>query len=262
MTTSESDALLRQKQPESNASAPLDVPFTVAEKIKWTIAMLVIPWLVWFPLIWFGAFIRTCPSTPWFTGLWLSPLVLTIAYMVCWMMLMDRPRILRERVRRGHMVGEKPEEPLEERQAQNILMALILTMVFGSAYDAAARNSLPALVYATGSVLVVLSLSLVAWVLRENTWAAKVVYKQEGQVLITTGPYSLVRHPFYTFFSMMLVGLPLMIGSYWGMIPGALCVPALMWRAYHEEKFLLREFGHDYERYGQRVPYRMFPGIY
>lgn len=239
------------------------MPFTTQEKFGWTVGVILIPWLFWLPLIWLGSFVRTFLSAPpWYTGLWLTPLVLTVAYIACWIMLIDKPRVLRERLRRSPLHGDKPKEPLEEKLAHAILAVLLLSMVFVSSYDAAGMNDLSLAMHVLGSAMVDLSLVLVAWVLRENAFAAKVVYKQEGQVIITTGPYMFVRHPFYSFFCLFLVGFPLMIGSYWGVIPSLLCTPTLMWRAYHEEDFLVEEFGEEYHRYQQNVKWRMFPGIF
>jgi protein-S-isoprenylcysteine O-methyltransferase Ste14 len=162
---------------------------------------------------------------------------------------------------------EKPGEPWKETVAQKILFVILLASPIISAYDAAGRaldgDNAPAAIYAAGSILIILSIGLIAWVLRANKFASKVVYKQEGQQLITEGPYSIVRHPFYTFMSFFCVGLPWMIGSpVWGLIPSVLAIPVLVWRTYHEEEFLLEVFGPEYEQYRQDVPSRMFPGIF
>jgi protein-S-isoprenylcysteine O-methyltransferase Ste14 len=243
----------------------MDSPFTTREKIKWTFAMFLIPWFLYLPFIYAGALLRI--SRPWFPGLWLSPLILMIAYSVCWIMLIDHPRILRERASKNEFSKEKPGEPWKETVAQKLITVTLLGSPIVSAYDAAGRaldgNNAPVAIYAAGSILMILSIGLISWVLRANKFASKVVYKQEGQQLITEGPYSIVRHPFYTFMSFFSVGLPWMIGSpVWGLIASVMAIPVLMWRTYHEEEFLVEVFGQEYEQYRQDVPSRMFPGIF
>jgi hypothetical protein len=116
----------------------MDVPFTQWETLKWLVSMLLVPWVFWLPLLWFGAFVRTFPSPPpSYLGLWLTPTVLTIAYMISWIMLIDRPRVVRERMQKSQFHGgNKPGEPREEKQAQIILMIETLVVLFGSCYDA------------------------------------------------------------------------------------------------------------------------------
>jgi protein-S-isoprenylcysteine O-methyltransferase Ste14 len=163
--------------------------------------------------------------------------------------------------------ADKPGEPWKETVAQRLLLVFMLGCPIISAYDAAGRalegNNAPNSIYAAGSVMMILSNGLIAWVLRANKFASKVVYKQEGQQLITHGPYSIVRHPFYAFMVFFLVGFPWMIGSpVWGLIPSLMAIPVLMWRTIHEEDFLVEEFGKEYEQYRKDVPSRMFPGIF
>jgi protein-S-isoprenylcysteine O-methyltransferase Ste14 len=182
---------------------------------------------------------------------------------------MDRPAILRERLARSEFTGGvKEQEPWQEHFIQRVLAIFLFLPIFVSSYEAAGRvvtnqPDLPMAIYLTGSVFIIMSVWLVSWVLRANKFAAKVVYKQPGQQLVTTGPYAYVRHPFYAFMIPLCIGWPWAMGSLvWGLIPSILVIPALMWRTFHEEEFLIQEFGDDYKKYRQDVPYRMIPGIF
>lgn len=250
---------------QNGSSNDLDAPFTTTEKIRWTFVMLLIPWLLYLPFLYVGGLLRI--SRPWFPGLWLSPLILTVAYSVCWILLIDHPRILRVRVSKNEFSKVKPGEPWKDTVVQKFLSVILLSSPVISAYDAAGRaldgDNAPVPIYAAGSIMIIFSIGLISCVLRANKFASKVVYKQEGQQLITEGPYSIVRHPFYTLMSFFCVGLPWMIGSpVWGLIPSVMAIPVLMWRTYHEEEFLVEVFGQEYEQYRQDVGSRMFPGIF
>ena len=246
-------------------SSPLDKPFTPKERLFFVVYILAVPYLFWFPLLYLSAMIRTYPERPSFYGLWLSPKALTVAYVASGALLVDHPRILRERMSKSGLHGEKPGEPLKEVWTHRILLVLSLAEIFVSCYDAVGRADADEkrAVNIVGSIMIVLSFVLLSWVFRANSYGSKVVYKQEGQQLITNGPYRIVRHPMYSFFTLMFVGLPLMLGSpFWGMIPSLLVVSCVMWRTYHEEDFLVEEFGDKYRKYQRKVIWKMFPGLF
>jgi protein-S-isoprenylcysteine O-methyltransferase Ste14 len=99
--------------------------------------------------------------------------------------------------------------------------------------------------------------------MRENSFAAPVVkiQRERGQTVITTGPYSIVRHPFYTGALVYLAGTSLLLGSWWGL----LAVPAvgvlLAIRIGIEEK-ALRAGLEGYDDYARRVRYRLIPLVW
>jgi protein-S-isoprenylcysteine O-methyltransferase Ste14 len=248
----------------------LDRPLTTKEKVKYTVFSLLFPWFVFMPLLYIGAWIRTWPDRPpAFFGLWWTPLTMLIGFLSRCALLMDHPAIVRERNQRNEFTGGvKEQEPWQEHLAQRAMLVLSLLPIFISSYEAAGRvvsnqADLPMAFYMTGSVLVISSILLTTWVLRTNRYASQVVYKQLGQHLVTTGPYAYVRHPFYTFLIPSCIGWPWTMGSpVWGLIPSLLLIPVLMWRTYHEEEFLVQEFGQSYQRYRRDVPYRMIPGMF
>jgi protein-S-isoprenylcysteine O-methyltransferase Ste14 len=79
--------------------------------------------------------------------------------------------------------------------------------------------------------------------------------------VIDAGPYAFVRHPMYTSALFLLVGLPLLLGSWLGLIISGALVLALAWRAVHEERTLLAELP-GYEAYIARVRYRFIPLVW
>jgi len=97
--------------------------------------------------------------------------------------------------------------------------------------------------------------------MHQNAHASKLLDINQEQKLIDTGLYGRVRHPLYMGAILMVIGVPVALGSYWGLIPAVVVCLTLVWRIKFEEEMLLK--GMDgYADYQQRVKYRLFPGIY
>ncbi|HSG07162.1 MAG TPA: isoprenylcysteine carboxylmethyltransferase family protein [Longimicrobiales bacterium] len=122
-------------------------------------------------------------------------------------------------------------------------------------------SSVPTAVVAVADVLVLLGYLLVLRVLAENSYAARTVRVETAQVLVTSGPYALVRHPMYAGITLMLLFAPLALGSYWALIP-ALATPVLLaLRTLDEEKVLLQELP-GYRAYMDATRNRIIPGVW
>lgn len=89
-----------------------------------------------------------------------------------------------------------------------------------------------------GNSLVVLSFVIFFFVMKANSYAAATIQIEEGQPVISTGPYAFVRHPMYSGALVMLAGMPLALGSWWGMLLIVPFLPVLVWRLLDKEKFL------------------------
>ena len=81
------------------------------------------------------------------------------------------------------------------------------------------------------------------------------------QRVISTGPYALVRHPMYAGTVVMLLGIPIALGSWWGLPAIVAMIPALIWRVLDEEKFLARNLP-GYLEYQIAVRYRLIPLVW
>jgi len=113
----------------------------------------------------------------------------------------------------------------------------------------------------TALILVLAGYTLFFFVLKENSYASRIVEVEEDQKVITSGPYSYVRHPMYSGVSIMYIFSPLALGSYWAMIPTVLLPIFLGIRIHDEEKILLKELK-GYREYKEKVKYRMIPGLF
>jgi protein-S-isoprenylcysteine O-methyltransferase Ste14 len=154
----------------------------------------------------------------------------------------------------------------ESRLAQKVVIAglyfSLAAMVVVSVLDHRfGWSPVPTAVCLVGDVLVAVGLGVVALVIIQNSYAAATVQVEAGQTVVSTGLYGLVRHPMYTGNVIMMVGIPLALGSYWGLvfvIPGLI---VLATRIRDEEKLLQQDLA-GYREYSQKVRYRLVPGTW
>jgi protein-S-isoprenylcysteine O-methyltransferase Ste14 len=121
------------------------------------------------------------------------------------------------------------------------------------------RVPLPVIV--DGDVLFAVGFGFIGRVYRENSFTSATIEVAEGQRLITTGPYSIVRHPMYASAMLYVIGTPLALGSYWGLLAVAFMLPFLIWRLVDEERLLARDLP-GYTDYQKNVRYRLVPFVW
>ena len=119
--------------------------------------------------------------------------------------------------------------------------------------------SLPVTV--TASVIFLIGYGLYAEVMRENAYLSRTVKVEEGQTVISTGLYGIVRHPMYLASVLMFLSIPLVMGSWYALIPFAFYPLLMVVRILDEEKLLTAELS-GYEAYKRKVKYRMIPFIW
>jgi protein-S-isoprenylcysteine O-methyltransferase Ste14 len=154
----------------------------------------------------------------------------------------------------------------ETRLAQRLIMiGLILTVIAVGVVSALDHrfgwSTVPTAVVVIGNVLVLCGLGLAELVVIQNNYAAATITVEKDQPVVSTGLYGVVRHPMYVGAMIMMVGMPLALGSYWGlltMIPGVLVYVA---RITDEEKALRQELD-GYQEYTEKVHYRLVPGVW
>lgn len=112
-----------------------------------------------------------------------------------------------------------------------------------------------------GDALVALGFYFTWLVYRENSFTAAIIDVAEDQKVVSTGPYSLVRHPMYASALLYLGGTPLALGAYQGLAVMGIIVPCLIWRLLDEEQFLACQLS-GYAEYLSRVRYRLIPWVW
>ena len=117
-------------------------------------------------------------------------------------------------------------------------------------------SSVPAWAVAAASAVLLVSYVLYAEVMRENAYLSRTVEIQQGQQVIDTGLYGIVRHPMYAVTLWLFLAIPVVLGSWWALLCFVPYLPMLVVRILNEEKLLSRELV-GYADYQKRVKYRL-----
>jgi protein-S-isoprenylcysteine O-methyltransferase Ste14 len=122
-------------------------------------------------------------------------------------------------------------------------------------------SHVPLWIVLAGDLLVVLGFYIVFRAFCVNTFTAATVEVVEQQTVISKGPYAFVRHPMYSGALIMLLGTPLALASWWGLVPFVLMVAVIVLRLLDEEKLLIANLP-GYAEYVARVKYRLMPLVW
>jgi protein-S-isoprenylcysteine O-methyltransferase Ste14 len=124
-------------------------------------------------------------------------------------------------------------------------------------------SHVPLVLQALGLAMYLLSTAFIMWVFRENSFASPVVKVQAARHhrVISSGPYAFVRHPMYSGIMLFFFGVPLLLGSWWGVAIAPVFAILFAIRARIEERALVEGLP-DYADYAERVRYRLVPGLW
>ena len=124
-------------------------------------------------------------------------------------------------------------------------------------------SDMPATLRALGWLGLLADFALGWWVMASNPFLSRMVRIQDerGHVVVTTGPYNYVRHPMYVGTITFVICVPLVLGSYWALIPAVLIDIIFVVRTAMEDRTLMEELP-GYKEYAARVRYRLLPGIW
>ena len=122
-------------------------------------------------------------------------------------------------------------------------------------------SRMPQSVTMVAAVLFLLAYALYAEVMRENSYLSRTIKVEEGQTVVSTGLYGIVRHPMYMATLLLFLVMPLVLGSWWALIPFAFYPAIIISRLKDEEELLTRELA-GYEEYKEKVKYRIIPFIW
>jgi len=168
------------------------------------------------------------------------------------------PAALERRMQAGPAAETRP---LQKLIISFAFVSLGATIVVSALDFRFGWSSVPAAISVIGDVLVALGLGISMIVTIQNGYAAANVKVESGQDLVSTGLYGVVRHPMYFGNVVLMIGIPLALGSYWGLlfvIPG---LAVLATRILDEEKVLTQQLA-GYRDYAQRVHYRLVPYVW
>ncbi|MET4207213.1 isoprenylcysteine carboxylmethyltransferase family protein [Bradyrhizobium sp. LA2.1] len=208
-----------------------------------------------------GALLFACAGTMHWPSAWVFLATCALLGPLCgWWLYRVDPALLAERLR---PVLQK-DQPAADKAFMIVFVIAMLAWLAAMGLDRRTQFSdMPVALQALGLVLFVLSTLFILWVFRENSFAAPVVKLQadRAQRVVSTGPYAHVRHPMYSGMILFFAGVPLLLGSWWGLVMAPVIVVLFAVRIGIEER-TLREGLPGYSNYMTRVRYRLLPGVW
>lgn len=168
------------------------------------------------------------------------------------------PALLERRMRGGPTAEKQPTQKVIMLGMSIGFIALLVVPALDHRFE---WSAVPLGGVVAGDLLVALGFYLIFLVYRENTFTSATIEVAENQKVISTGPYARVRHPMYASAMLYLLGTPLALGSYWGLVPVVAMMPFLVWRILAEERFLARNLA-GYTDYQKRVHHRLVPFVW
>ena len=203
-----------------------------------------------------GAMLFWPAGTIAFPGAWLFLGLLFVPMLILGaVLLIKAPALLKKRL-----------DHKEKERAQRGVLAFAAVM-FPATFILSALDfrrgwsEVPIWLTLVGAALFLLGFLGYCEVLRENAYLSRTVTVQEGQRVIDTGLYGVVRHPMYLATLLMFLPLPLILGSYWALCPMAIYPLLLIVRIQNEERVLLAGLD-GYADYRRRVRWRLVPLLY
>jgi len=178
------------------------------------------------------------------------PMLITITYLS-----KKDPALLERRMR----LKEKEEK--QRKLVQFFRLPFILGFLIPGLDYRFNWSEVSPLLVIIANIMVFLSYLWVFLVFRENSYTSRIVEVEMEQKVISTGPYSIVRHPMYLGMSIMFLFTPLALGSWWALIVFIFLPFVLIYRIFNEESLLIKELP-GYKEYCQRMRYRLIPFIW
>jgi protein-S-isoprenylcysteine O-methyltransferase Ste14 len=168
------------------------------------------------------------------------------------------PALLARRMSGGPFAEKEPVQKIAMSFASLGFIGLIVVPALDHRFG---WSHMPLYAVLAGDALVAIGLIGTFLVFRENSFTSATIELTADQKVISTGPYRLMRHPMYAAGLVMLLGLPLSLGSWWGVLIIVPIVPVLIWRLLDEERFLAGNLP-GYVEYQNEVHYRLLPPIW
>ena len=191
-----------------------------------------------------------------YPGGWLFCGLLFIPMLILGIVLyMKAPELLKKRL------ASKEKEKTQKGVVAFSGLAFILSFVLSGLDFRFGWSEVPTWLTITASAVFLISYGLYAEVMRENAYLSRNIEVQEGQKLIDTGLYGIVRHPMYTATVFMFTAIPLVSGSWYGLAPMLTYPVVIVIRILNEEK-VLSEGLDGYIDYKKKVKYRLLPFIW
>lgn len=177
--------------------------------------------------------------------------------LLTYLLLIDRKDLIKERLKPGE--GMKQWDRIYYAVSTPLFFVMFIVSILDTARFSW-KPTVPFLMMILGIFLYCLGQAILLWAKRTNRFFSSVVRIQHdrNQTVCTNGPYRIVRHPGYLGGLIFTIGTPLLLGSYWGLLPAILSLLILVWRTSLEDVTLRKELP-GYTLYTTQVKYRLIP---
>ena len=168
-------------------------------------------------------------------------------------------------VKNPELLSKRLEMKEREKEQKGVVawsgLLLVASFIVAGLDHRFGWSNVPTTIVIIASVVLLVGYALYAEVLRENVYLSRIVEVQEGQRVIDTGLYGIVRHPMYLAVTLLYLAIPLVLGSWWALLVMFPCVLLLAARIKNEEQVLHQGLP-GYTDYTKRVRYRMIPWVW
>jgi protein-S-isoprenylcysteine O-methyltransferase Ste14 len=168
------------------------------------------------------------------------------------------PELLQRRMSGGPAAEKEPAQKIIMSITSLGFIGLLVVPALDHRFE---WSQMPPYMALVGDALVAIGWLAIFFVFRENSFTSATIELAADQKVISTGPYARVRHPMYAGALVMLLGIPIALGSWWGVLIVIAILPALIWRLLEEERFLARNLP-GYVEYQNKVKYRLIPTVW
>ena len=190
----------------------------------------------------------------WQAWMYIGVLIIPMLFVLAYFMKRD-PELLERRMKMRE----------ERGQQRRIIGISVLFFILGyllPGFDIRyGWSNMPAWVSIAAAVVMFLSYLLVFRTMQVNSFLSRIIEVAENQKVIDTDVYGIVRHPMYVGMVVLYVVSPVVLGSWWAVIPALVIIPVIVFRILDEEKALEQELP-GYVEYKQKVKYRLIPFVW
>jgi protein-S-isoprenylcysteine O-methyltransferase Ste14 len=217
--------------------------------IGWLLVLLVVMGAVLFVSAWTFNY--------WQAWVFLSVFGLSSLAVTVYLMKND-PKLLERRMHGGPTAEKELSQKIIMSAASIGFAAILIVPALDHRWH---WSAVPPYAVIAGNILIVLGWTIILFVFRENTFTSATIEVVADQRIVSTGPYAVVRHPMYSGSLLYFLGIPIALGSWWGLLVGILMMPVFVLRLFDEEKLLARSLP-GYSEYMDRVKYRLVPFVW
>ncbi|HEX7364787.1 MAG TPA: isoprenylcysteine carboxylmethyltransferase family protein [Dehalococcoidia bacterium] len=185
-----------------------------------------------------------------YLGILFIPMLFAFTYL-----LKNNPELLERRLRTRET--EKPQKLIIVLS----IFAFFLAFIIPGLDHRFGWSTVPVAVVIIADIIGLVGYSIFFLVMKENTYASRVIEVEKDQKVISTGPYAVIRHPMYLGGSLLYLFSPIALGSWWAVIAFLPLPVLLIFRILNEEQVLAKELP-GYKAYMKKVKYRLIPFIW